>query len=481
MRVDPNQIAPGYSSKVLGGKATDLTFVGVLRKYFLGDEKGKYVCEGWDGKRTIPEYINDYEARLIPCLPVNKRLADYDIDDYRNVMTQLQKAHPDYDESTLSHYRWLFRRVYSVGVANKEYVDVLMLDARESSNSADSEASGMNVKATRLIKKSFSAEQEMRLAQWFYDLDPTTAKGEDVGLFIMFCNGLRGNEACGLNFADLHMQEADEPFPCIYITKTTEIDSNKLKAGAKTSNGIRVVPTFDFLMRFVARRYKHILDLARRGVIELPGDEDKVRQLPLVCRGDDYLTRASSRDLTWAGNELFEKIGISDKNRNLALQETLYKAKLDENDISQREITTYLFRRNAATLYYLLGFSPDLCEYLMGHEIVDGHRRSFYVNQDVLYEIFCRLQAHPLNCFFEQNLHKKTDRNIMLSKSGKLRVVADEPAQSIGVELVAGSGMKIISCSSSRSFGDCGVADCIQVLQEVYLGKINGVEKVNHS
>ena len=472
MLIDPSQIAPGYSSKVIGGKDTDLTFVGVLRKYFYGEEKGKYVCEGWEGRRTIPEYINDYEKRLIPCLPVNKRLADYTIEDYEHTIVRFQKSHPENDESTLNHYKWLFRRVYSVGVANQEYVDALLLDARDSNASAVAEGSEEKIKATKLIKKSFSAEQEMRLAQWFQNLDPRTATGEDIGLFIMFCNGLRGNEACGLNFADIHIQAAENPFPCIYITKTTEVDSNRLKAGAKTSNGIRVVPTFDFLMGFIKKRREHILNLARRGIIELPGDEDKVQQLPIVCRGEDYLTRASSRDLTRAGNELFEKLGISDRSRDIALQETLYKTKLAEYDIAQREITTYLFRRNAATFYYLLGFAPDLCEYLMGHEIVDGERRSFYVNQDVLYKIYCRLKNHPLNCLWKNFYEKFLKCNTTHLIKEKIRVIADEPGQSIGVRMVAGSSLKIICCSSNRSSGARGTVDCSKIVQEVYLGKV---------
>lgn len=468
---DPNKIAPGYSSKVLGGNDNDLTFVGVLRQFFLGTDKGKYVSEGWEGARTIPEYISDYEKRLIPCLPANKRMADYTLEDYRAVISRLCKAHPEYEEdgTTLGHYKWLFKRVYNVGAANGLYVDALFLDINDT-EAADEEKAAKNAKNIKLIKKSFSAEQEMKLAEWFKNLDYKTAKGEDIGLFIMFCNGLRGNEACGLNFADIHKQEAAPPFPCIYITKTTEIESNKLKAGAKTSNGIRVIPTFDHLMNFIEDRRKYVLHLVITGQIRLP-EGVGVWQLPIVCRGNDYLTRASSRDLTHAGNELFSELGISDHARDAALVDTLYKTKLADNDISQREITTYLFRRNAATSYYMLGLAPDVCEYLLGHEIVDGIRRSFYINQDILFEIYQRLKKHPLNCYFE-NLPISKSIAILSLKGNSLRVIADEPCQSFRIKMLKGKKARIVGCDSSLSASQRMTVNCSQIIQEVCIGKV---------
>lgn len=467
--LDPNKIAPGYSSKVLGGSGEDLTFVGVLRQFFLGKDKGKYVSEGWDGERTIPEYINDYEKRLIPCLPANKRMADYTLEDYRDVISRLCKAHPKYEEdgTTLGHYKWLFKKVYNVGVENGIYIDALFLDINDTD--AEEEKVARNAKRIKLIKKSFSAEQEMKLAEWFRNLDYKTAKGEDIGLFIMFCNGLRGNEACGLNFADIHKQEAANSFPCIYITKTTEIESNKLKAGAKTSNGIRVVPTFDYLINFIEKRRQYIIHLSKVGGIRLP-EGMEVWQLPIVCRGNDYLTRASSRDLTQAGNALFSELGISDQARDAALVDTLYKTKLADNDISQREITTYLFRRNAATFYYMLGFAPDVCEYLLGHEIVDGIRRSFYINQDILYEIYQRLKRHPLNCYFE-NLSISKSKVILRLNGSSLRIVADEPCQSIRIQLLKGKKVRVLGCDSSLSAYQRRTVNCSQIIQEVYIGK----------
>ena len=465
---DPNKIAPGYSSKVLGGNDDDLTFVGVLRQFFLGTDKGKYVSEGWEGARTIPDYINDYEKRLIPCLPANKRMADYTLEDYRDVISRLCKAHPEYEEgTTLGHYKWLFKRVYNVGAANGMYVDALFLDINDTD--AEEEKVARNEKKIKLIKKSFSAEQEMKLAEWFRNLDYKTAKGEDIGLFIMFCNGLRGNEACGLNFADIHKQEDANSFPCIYITKTTEIESNKLKAGAKTSNGIRVVPTFDYLMNFIEKRRQYIIHLSKVGGIRLP-EGIEVWQLPIVCRGNDYLTRASSRDLTQAGNALFSELSISDQTRDATLVDTLYKTKLADNDISQREITTYLFRRNAATFYYMLGFAPDVCEYLLGHEIVDGIRRSFYVNQDILYEIYQRLRKHPLNCYLG-NLPISKSKVILRLKGSSLRIVADEPYQSIRIQLLKGKKMRVLGCDSSLSAHQRRTVNCSQIIQEVYIGK----------
>lgn len=476
--INPNDIASGYSSIVLGGKLDDLTFVGVLRQCFYGDEHGKFVSEGWNGERTIPEYIKDYELRLVPLLPFNKALRDYTLEDYEKIINRIYMAYPspDYSDEIRERYRFLFARVYTVGYRNGLYDDMLFLAEQGVSDSEKELTSARRIKLAkevRLIKKSFSIEQEIELAKWFKKLDPKTADGESIGLLIMFFNGPRGNEVCGLNFADIRRTVDEYSFPCIHITKTTDVGTNRLKGGAKTSNGIRIIPTFPFLMDFIEKRKAYIQGFVDKRKLKLPSDIDSVEQLPIVCKGNDFCTRASSRDLTNAGNNLFALLGIDSKARDFMLSETLYKNKLAENDIDQREITTYLFRRNAATHYYTLGLSSVECEYLMGHFIEDFSSRSYHINGDLLYDIYRRILQHPLNLMFKYDF---CDCGIdkVFSQDKDFRVVAEEPMEGVRIKVKRGRSASIVCCSSTLVPERRKTADISMMMKGVGLGKKEG-------
>lgn len=472
--INPNDIASGYSSIVLGGKLDDLTFVGVLRQCFYGKEHGKFVSEGWNGERTIPEYIKDYELRLVPLLPFNKALRDYTLEDYEKIINRIYMAYPspDYSDEIRERYRFLFARVYTVGYRNGLYDDMLFLAEQGVSDSEKELTSARRIKLAkdvRLIKKSFSIEQETELAKWFKKLDPKTADGESVGLLIMFCNGTRGNEACGLNFADIRRTVGEYSFPCIHITKTTDVGTSRLKGGAKTSNGIRIIPTFPFLMDFIEKRKNYIQSLIDKRKLKLPSDVDTVEQLPIVCKGNNFCERASSRDLTMAGNDLFALLGIDSKARDFMLSETLYKNKLADNDIDQREITTYLFRRNAATNFYTLGFSPIECEYMLGHMLEDFSLRSFYINQDLLYNIYKKLQSHSVNLMFDDSYGCEIGRE--KSYNTDFRIIAEEPMAGFRVGVKRGRSASLICCSSTLVPERRRSADITAMIKGVTIGK----------
>ena len=307
------------------------------------------------------------------------------------------------------------------------------------------------------------------MIKWFKALDPEAADGESVGLLIMFCNGTRGNEACGLNFADIRRTVGEYSFPCIHITKTTDIGTNRLKGGTKTSNGIRIIPTFPFLMDFIEKRKSYIQSLIDKRKLKLPSDVKTVDQLPIVCNGNNFCERASSRDLTMAGNDLFALLGIDSKARDFMLSETLYKNKLADNDIDQREITTYLFRRNAATHYYILGFSSLECEYLMGHVLEDFSSRSFYINHDLLYNIYRKLQSHSVNLMFDDSYGCEIGRE--KSYNTDFRIIAEEPMAGFRVGVKIGTSARIVCCSSALRPEHRKTADITMMMEGVGIGR----------
>ena len=67
-----------------------------------------------------------------------------------------------------------------------------------------------------------------------------------------------------------------------------------------------------------------------------------------------------------------------------------------EADIDEKEVTTYLFRRNFATTLYGLGLPLSDIQYYLGHDVEDPDTaRSHYVNKDKLLAIKTKLDWHP--------------------------------------------------------------------------------------
>ena len=232
-------------------------------------------------------------------------------------------------------------------------------------------------------------------------------------------------------------------------------------------------------MDFIEKRKSYIQSLIDKRKLKLPSDVKTVDQLPIVCKGNDFCVRASSRDLTNAGNNLFALLGIDSKARDFMLSETLYKNKLSDNDIDQREITTYLFRRNAATHYYTLGFSSVECEYLMGHFLEDFSSRSYHINNDLLYDMYRRVLRHPLNImfkygFYDCGIEKK------FSQDRDFRVVAEEPMEGFRGSVKSGSA-SIVCCSSTLVPERRKTADIAMMMKGGYIGKEEGRDRGKHA
>lgn len=387
-------LAPGYIDNVNG----DLTFVGVLRKHFDIESEIKPISDPWNAESTRVQYIRDYERRLIPEIDNYKPLSLFSVEDLRASMEKIQRKY-QYDEKTMQHYLYLFYRVYKAGLDRGLYKDSLFVDiltlneAIKESN--DQKLSGEKRKK---IKKSLPRQDEKKILDWFATLDPKTATGEDIGFVLMFNIPTRNQEVCGVNYEDLRLM-SESNFPTVYIYKTTTKNSNRLKAGGKTSNASRIIPLLDFLYDFIEVRRKFIEESVQSGEIVLPEEYESVGKMPVVCKGKNYFERCKTIDISNVARQKFKELNVGME----ALEETA-KTLLIKAEIEEEEPTAYLLRRNNCKHLKIIGLSEAEMQYLMGHEIEDpAKNRNYFANEECLGEIYKKLKKHPFNFYLSQD------------------------------------------------------------------------------
>jgi len=75
-------------------------------------------------------------------------------------------------------------------------------------------------------------------------------------------------------------------------------------------------------------------------------------------------------------------------------------------DIDEKEVTTYLFRRNFATTLYGLGLPLSDIQYYLGHDVEDPDTaRNHYTNKDKLLAIKDKLDWHPVYAVLGKETH----------------------------------------------------------------------------
>lgn len=233
----------------------------------------------------------------------------------------------------------------------------------------------------------------------------------------MFFTACRNNEACGLNYGDI-LEMINYP-NCFYIqiTKSVEYRTNTLKSGGKTQNAFRRLPLVSIFKEYLDER----IDFLSSNVL-FPLEENgnvykTVYDLPIVCRGNKYGTRCNSDDLTIAGRRfLRDEVGIK-KSRIAGIMVSISEDKDTEYDLGEKDVTTYLLRRNMATHLYTLGFTVLESQYFMGHKMEGtALKRSDFGDETFLYEMWEKIQKHPLNRM-ENNVLNCKDTLIIKNES----------------------------------------------------------------
>ena len=379
-----------------------LTFSGALIRYF-GDDRyaDGAVSKGWSDE-TAREYLIDYINTVLPAIRrVGTEIA---IESFTNeiierIHDEIKNIRPKAEEQRLTHYYRLVSKTYLAAVNGEGFIQRAYPDDYE-----EGKSKAVKKRGTRLLlKKSFGMEEEIKLIKWIKKLDMEKAKGEDIGLMLMFLFGLRNGEACGLTFGDI--QDLPNGMKAFYIKQTTAAGSKTVRIGGKTKNAFRVIPIYPFAFEILQKRKSYMSSI-------LPSDDSaeknfmKVEKL-FIANGHNITDNLSASDLSAAGKKLFNIIlgydSESDK-RIMALSED-FSSKLRDAGIDEKDPTTYLFRRNFATHLGNLGMESRQIQYLIGHDIEEeGYQRSYFSSGDELENICSIMAKHPFQ-FIYDNIH----------------------------------------------------------------------------
>lgn len=409
-------ITANISSTLFPGLAHDgtMTFAGVLQSYFtIRDATGQNVgiSRPWSDT-TATNYLRDYTERVLPTINKlfgsQKPMHSYLEQDFLDVLSVLNEEH-DYAKSTTDHYRKLLWDVYSKGVEQNHYPDNIYWDELEDGKNPEEQEQHRARTLTR-NRKSLGIPEELRMLSWFSSLDPKTARGEDIGLALMFFEGVRDNEACGASFGDFRLMNNHPDMAIFVIGNTTGINTNEKKPGGKSENAPRQLPLFMAIYQFLEKRKAWIQEEIDNGRLTLPQEVHSVDELSPACRGKNVLCGATTSDLSRAARHLFEKIGIS-KSEIAMLHRILLSAEFRDTEIVERNPTAYLLRRNVATRQYTLGFEWENIQYWIAHSIESVMlKRNFFADEERLYEIGKAYESHPLFAILSDMMNAGTQQ-----------------------------------------------------------------------
>ena len=376
----------------IDGKAT---FFGVLSEHW------DYISRYWKAESTQKNYLKDYDRYIIPELD-SKPLESFFREDYDRVIDLVPKKKQEdglvCNEETIRHIRHLIKKVLEAADQFGICPDCLWGTNYEISETADDET--LYKKELVLLRKSLTIEEEIHVARCL--LEDHLQPAENFGLALMFCLGVRNNEACGADFGDIHPMESDPNIATLWVYKSTETGSNKQRYGGKTRNVSRIIPIPEKLKNLLDKRSVFLREIVRQSPEYLTGEQSEeeldslLASMPIAGKGADYRTRCSARDLTKAGALLLKQAKVNQELLSLIDRDIRIPERTDEG-IVEKDPTAYLLRRNLGTHLYLLGLDDNEIQYILGHDIEDENdSRSFFRNEEKLYPIAKKMQLRPI-------------------------------------------------------------------------------------
>jgi len=376
------------------------TFFGVLNRFYFyktsttdGTSVGG-VSRYWKKESTRKDRKSLYEKIIFPHIPDRpmEELLKEDFDEIiQTIQTEKSKQGSPYSAPRLQTIKRLLKLVTEEAAKQGICEDVLF---GSSYTIPESETKSRRLEKELVRqRKSLSIKEEFLVYQEI--LNDACQSGQHMGLALMFCVGLRNEEACGLDFGDIKPMQYHPHCSCLWVYKSTTRGSNQLQASGKTRNMARLLPIPQVLLELLEKRRRFLESEVASGTLVLPPNKT-IDMLPIVCNNSDYLTRCHSKHLTAAGRKLFKSIHINEDE--LAYIDTeLEQNRLVEDGIDEKDPTAYLLRRNLGTHLYILGLSEAEIQYIMGHDIEDPYEsRNDFTNEDKLYQIKQKMDKRPL-------------------------------------------------------------------------------------
>ena len=376
-------------------KDEKLTFFGVLNRFYLYDTKSGLggISRNWKAESTRKANKNNYENVIFPRIPEIplEEMTKEDFDEIiQNIIQTGGRSGRAYSASRLQDFKRLLKGVTEEAAKQGICEDVLFGSSYAIPES-ETRAKSLEKELVRL-RKSFTVKEEFLISQSVLR-DPAQS-GQHMGLALMFCMGLRNEEACGLNFGDIKPMQYHPECSCLWVYKSTKHGSNQLQASGKTRNMARLLPIPGVLLEMLKERRSLLQEKADAGQLALP-EGTTIDQLPIVCSDFDYLERCNSKQLTAAGRQMLKAVNVAE-DELAYIDIELEENRLAEDGIHEKDPTVYLCRRNLGTHLYIMGLTEAEIQYIMGHDIEDPYEnRNDFTNEDKLYQIKRKMELRP--------------------------------------------------------------------------------------
>lgn len=444
-----------------------LTFWGAYQKY---KEACAVIDRQW-GESTQEKYQKIVQNRLVPHLPNHDRTAisEFTLETYQAAIAEIavRGLNDDplnfvpFDEDTLGQYLHVLKTVVKVAAANEGFDNVF-----EVTDPPAQVDRIQRMKELWITPKSFSVQEEWKVIR--YILRNIDERGETVALFLMYCLGLRNEEACAVNFGHIFEMEAYPGNYYITVPQSTHIHRNETKLEVKTYNGYRYIPLPSLAVKVIIN-----LKEKRIQYLEKKNSSVPIDKMPIAFRGKDQLIRCGADAVTRQAQKMFEELGMRESLRKVA--EYLHQdievaieeqADVDEFALIEKQPTAYLLRRNFATAMAIVQLTEAELEYVLGHVIEDPQvKRSDFSDEHELYAIKEKMDQRPIVNDILSHPSEVLDSNSVVKFSAysqdfvpvygaskiKGSATAKEPGDSITVTVVQRNGTAI--SESTTTYG----------------------------
>ena len=357
------------------------TFYGVLHN----DEVWQSIRKSWNDT-TAKNYLSDYIKYAIPLGLNDKPLKDITKEDFEQLFIRIREKRRSegktYHEERMHQFAYRILAVTSEAYKAGICPDVLW--GSQYQTAPDDECERVEAECVKL-KKSLSIGEEIYVVDRI--LSDPKQKGEYFGLALMFCLGLRNNEAVAVTFSDIHCLEKDRYV--LYIYKSSEKGTRNTKYSGKTRNASRIIPIPNRLLWLLRERRRFLCN-------ELNISERQINNFTIACKGNDYDCQCKPAEIGALGTQLLREASV-DGDMLMYIDKDLAKERELEPGVFEKDPTAYLFRRNLATHLYILGLSENEIQYIMGHNIEDvNDERSFFRNEEKLLMIAEKMEKRPI-------------------------------------------------------------------------------------
>ena len=400
---------------------SNLTFCGAIEEFY------HIISKEWNNE-TRKKYDRDYNNVILPHI-VNhncKKIYNYSHEDCEKILNEIKRdgfvsqgEQREYSKSQLNHFKYLISLVFKCASLSGYCKDFLW----GTKFAIEDDREMLAIRSKTGIKKSLSSEQEKRLINCI--MDSPKEDGRRVALLLMYSLGLRDGEACGLDYGDIYELDHYKGCYVAMIRQTTIPKTCIVQSSGKTWNSGRRIPIPSKVLEFLLER-----KAVTEEIIKTNGLAVDINRLPVAGNGylDDTVDlelRLKADYVTEEARNVFKQVGISSEvlsTLEIDLEEECMKL-----EITERNATAYLLRRNFATHLKILGLNYSDIQYLLGHCIEDPDiERADYTDKK-LYFLSNKMTRRPLvndkyevrktiECFCEQCFHGKAILDINCEK-----------------------------------------------------------------